>query len=184
MLLPSLVHGLSCVWELWLSLSVSERAGGWDSVGFGITCPLLGIFVMAFDPKKVTYLYDLKFYELPNKQQSYQTLNAVSIFSVWYSSFLLLHTMVGETVGITGFALVKPTHCSGPLLTKSILYVYTTASYSQLCWELIQADHLRQGVRGEHTARVISDEYLDNTLSHFKRQNWAPICSFHIKRVT
>ena len=41
-------------------------------------------------------------------------------------------------------------------------------SYLQLCWELIQADHLRQGVQGEHTAKIISDDYLDHTLSQFK----------------
>lgn len=78
--LHCLSSNLNCRSTYFILQSMSESVEGWDLVGSGITCPLLGVLVMAFDPKHVAYLCDLKCYELSNTQRSYQELNAVSIF--------------------------------------------------------------------------------------------------------
>lgn len=50
MLLPSLVHGLACVWELWLSLAVSERRKCLSCSSHGVMWLFLGKRASPWEP--------------------------------------------------------------------------------------------------------------------------------------
>lgn len=108
---------------------------------------------------------------LQTLKQSYRKVNTISIFSffpVWYSSFLLLHTTVGDTImGITCLSLAKPICCNGLLVTKFMHMSekqWATHFYVESWFRLIIHD-LNQGVQGEHTAKMISTAYLDRPVS-------------------
>lgn len=123
-----------------MSLSMSERAGGWDLVGFESLAPFWVFLWWLLSPKKSLTSVIWNFMSSQTSSKITRNWTQSLFFSVWYSSFLPLHTMVGETVGITGFALLKPTHCSGPLLTKSIgmsKQQWATHSYAESWYRLI-----------------------------------------------
>lgn len=153
-----------------MSQLMSERARDWDSIAFWIIFPPSGYLCDEFWPKKKSHTSVI--WNVTNSQaklpETEYNLYFFFFFPVWYSSFLLLHTTVGDTImGITCLSLAKPICCNGLLFTKFMHMSekqWATHFYVESWFRLIIHD-LNQGVQGEHTAKMISTAYLDRPVS-------------------